>query len=528
MTGSMDATFPTADGISTQIEAALVEAGSKPPQHHQSPGDWIKANLFNSTLNTIITVVLSPIFLYLGYRFFRFVFITGRWEPVETNLTLFMVGQYPRDELWRTEAQVILLGLATGLIIGLVRSRNRDITAETGVERVETSWRTYLSNYWSMVLFVAVCLVMFSDTIGPWLLTLAAVVAAVAGVFVTSRFHAGLRPLGWTVAGLVGVASFQVMSGTGGWAWFFTTLALVPLVTNLISRLPAASAAWPIAGLATVIGAGVLVVQGGFVGIGALLVGLYALFNVYQGDRIDGMRVAAVVIIGTLAYLVSQAIGLEGIDWQEWGGLHLNLIVSAAAIVLAFPLGIVLAMGRRSTLPAVKYMSVAYIEFFRGAPLITFLLAAQFFLGFFLDSDTPLSLITRAIAAITLFSGAYIAEIIRGGLQAVDQGQTEAGQALGLSAAKNMRLIVLPQALRAVIPAMVGQFISLFKDTTLLFILGIPEFLRVRSLVHAQEDFRGFGIAETLVFVAFGFWAVAFSMSRESQRLERRLGVGQR
>ena len=171
-------------------------------------------------------------------------------------------------------------------------------------------------------------------------------------------------------------------------------------------------------------------------------------------------------------------------------------------------------------------MSVAYIEFFRGAPLITFLLSAQFFLGFFLDTDTPLSLITRATAAITLFTAAYIAEIVRGGLQAVPLGQIEAGQAQGLSQPKIMRLIVLPQALRAVIPAMVGQFISLFKDTSLLVILGISEFLGVRELVHSQAAFRGEGIGETLVFVAFGFWAFAFTMSRESQRLERRLDVG--
>lgn len=127
-----------------------------------------------------------------------------------------------------------------------------------------------------------------------------------------------------------------------------------------------------------------------------------------------------------------------------------------------------------------------------------------------------------------MFSAAYIAEIIRGGLQAVPKGQIEAGQAQGLSQAKIMRLIVMPQALRAVIPAMVGQFISLWKDTSLLSIISVPELLDVRVLVHGQADFRGFGIAETLTFVAFGFWAIAFSMSRESQRLERRLGVGQR
>jgi general L-amino acid transport system permease protein len=160
--------------------------------------------------------------------------------------------------------------------------------------------------------------------------------------------------------------------------------------------------------------------------------------------------------------------------------------------------------------------------------LISLLLMGQFFIGFFLATDDPLSNVTRATAAITMFSAAYIAEIVRGGLQSVDKGQTEAGQALGLPAAKITRLLVLPQALRNVIPAMVGQFISLFKDTTLLSIIGITEFLGIREIVHAQEDFRGFGIAETLVFVAFGFWAVSFTMSRESQRLERRLGVGVR
>ncbi|NKB41380.1 MAG: ABC transporter permease subunit [Ilumatobacter sp.] len=173
-------------------------------------------------------------------------------------------------------------------------------------------------------------------------------------------------------------------------------------------------------------------------------------------------------------------------------------------------------------------MAPVYIELIRGVPLISLLLMGQFFIGFFVNSDTPLSNVTRATTAITMFSAAYIAEIVRGGLQAVDKGQTEAGQALGLTAAKITRLLVLPQALRAVIPAMVGQFISLFKDTSLLSIIAILEFLGVREIIHAQEAFRGFGIAETLVYVAFGFWAFSFTMSRESQRLERRLEVGDR
>ncbi len=521
-----DSSFRSVDAVA--IEQAIMEnePATAPPSKNLSPGDWAKANLFNSRLNTAITVIMTPIFLFIAYRFLRFVFVTGRWEPVDSNLELFMVGTYPRDELWRTSTQLVLVAGALGLALGLLRSAALSRAEETGEPFTPTGWRTLLSSYWSIILFVVV-LLFFTGTIGPWLLTAGVVVAGVAGWLLGGRVPAAFRPVGWTVTGLLAVVGFQIMSGTGGWAWFFITLALAPAMSWLAGRLPD-SAGLPLGIVAAVIGVGTLVLIPGWFAVVAVLVGLYGLYLGFRGDRVDASRVGLVTVAGVVAYLVTQAIGLEGIDWREWGGLHINLVVAAAAIVLAFPLGVMLAMGRRSTLPAVRFISVAYIEFFRGAPLITFLLAAQFFLGFFLNTDNPMSLITRAIAAITLFSGAYIAEIIRGGLQAVDKGQTEAGQALGLGAPKIMRLIVLPQALRAVIPAMVGQFISLFKDTTLLLIITIPEFLRVRTLVHGQEEFRGFGIAETLVFVGFGFWAVAYSMSRESQRLERRLAVGQR
>jgi general L-amino acid transport system permease protein len=173
-------------------------------------------------------------------------------------------------------------------------------------------------------------------------------------------------------------------------------------------------------------------------------------------------------------------------------------------------------------------IATGYIELIRGVPLISLLLMAHLFIGFFLDTSTPLSSLTRAFIALTLFTSAYIAEIIRGGLQSVPKGQIEAGQSIGLSAWKVTRLIVLPQALRNVIPSMVGQFIALTKDTTLLYIISIAEILYVRGIVHAQAEYRAFGIAETLVFVALIFWSITFSMSRESQRLERRLGVGVR
>jgi general L-amino acid transport system permease protein len=198
--------------------------------------------------------------------------------------------------------------------------------------------------------------------------------------------------------------------------------------------------------------------------------------------------------------------------------------------VLAFPLGLLLALGRRSSLPVVRAASVAYIEFFRGVPLITLLLMGQFMIGFFFPPGFNIpSGLARALIAIVVFEAAYVAEIVRGGLQAVPRGQYEAAQALGLTVWKMTRLIVLPQALRAVIPAMVGQFISLFKDTSLLAIIGFFEVLNVAQTVTTQPDFLGQGLhAVTLAFVGFMYWVGSYTMSRESQRLERRLGIGER
>ena len=184
-----------------------------------------------------------------------------------------------------------------------------------------------------------------------------------------------------------------------------------------------------------------------------------------------------------------------------------------------------------TTLPLVRVVSIAYIEFFRGVPLYVLLLLGGIALGFFLPRgmETP-GLVARAIVVFTLFTAAYIAEIVRGGLQSLPRGQTEAAQALGLSPVRTTALIVLPQALRNVIPALVGQFISLFKDTTLAgAAMGLLDVLGVADAVTAQPDFRGQRLTpETISFVMFLFWVGCITMSRESQRLERRFGVGVR
>jgi general L-amino acid transport system permease protein len=234
-----------------------------------------------------------------------------------------------------------------------------------------------------------------------------------------------------------------------------------------------------------------------------------------------------VVLLLAGAYLALAGFG--GVGWEDWGGLHLNLFLTVAGIMFAFPLGLLLALGRRSTLPAIRAISVTYIEFVRGVPLITLLLFGALAIGFLIPRDLRPGLVTRMLLAITLFEAAYIAEVVRGGLQAVPHGQVEAGQAVGLAPWTTMRLIVLPQALRATIPAMVGQFISLFKDTTLVAILGVLELLEASFIVNAQPDYLGKGLfVVTLTFAGLVFWVGSYTMSREARRLERKLGVGER
>lgn len=239
-------------------------------------------------------------------------------------------------------------------------------------------------------------------------------------------------------------------------------------------------------------------------------------------------RVALLVLLAPPAMVLVIA-GFGGVGWDRWGGMLLTLFLAVSAIALCFPLGVLLALGRRSTLPVARLLSVLYIELIRGVPLVALLLMGALTIGFFLPSGLQPGDVVRAIIVLTLFTAAYVAEIVRGGLQSVPRGQVEAATAVGLSPVRTTFLIVLPQALRASIPALVGQFISLFKDTSLVSIIGLIEILRVAQIIPQQADFRGQGLlTETLVFAMLLYWVGAFTMSRESQRLERRLGVGER
>ncbi len=217
-----------------------------------------------------------------------------------------------------------------------------------------------------------------------------------------------------------------------------------------------------------------------------------------------------------------------GIRGDFLGGFNLTILLAVGAIALSFPVGLLLALGRTSTMPIFRLLSVAYIEVVRGVPLITVLFFADKVIPRFLPPWVDVTGETKALLAITAFSAAYLAENVRGGLQSVSKGQFEAARALGMSTAQMTMLITLPQALKAVIPALVGQTIALFKDTSLVAIIGLADFLRVaRDVVPNQPDSLG-SVLENLLLAAVVYWIFAFSFSRASLGLEKRLGVGTR
>jgi len=410
----------------------------EPPRRDLTPRQWVRANLFSSPLNSVLTVVIGLGTAYVVYRLARWAFVTAEWAVVQVNLRLFMVGFFPVDQLWRLWVALYVLVATCGLAAGALAEASRRVADgdEEPAPRPSLPRRVLaaLHRFWPAVVCVAVILG-FTRTPGPTVGTVGLVV----------------------VGALAGAAGRRVPRPLQRWAWVL-----------------------PIAGL-----------------------------------------VAALQVI---------VAGEDGVGWDRWGGLHLAVAATIAGVGLAFPLGLLLALGRRSSLRALRLVSIAYIEAFRAVPLVTLLFLGGYMVGYlFPNTVEPPSFLVRAVIAITLFEAAYIAEIVRGGLQAVPRGQYEAAQALGLSPVGVMRLVVLPQALRAVIPAMVGQFISLFKDTSLLTIIGFLELIEVTRIVTQQDAFRGQGLRPiALAFVGLIYWAGCSTMSRESQRLERRLGVGER
>lgn len=274
------------------------------------------------------------------------------------------------------------------------------------------------------------------------------------------------------------------------------------------------------------------------------------LFGVYPYDEQWRPLLATIILVGVLvssafryfwkpwlgllwaAALTSVAVlmwggvlGLSPVENARWGGLPLTLILSTFGIAFAFPLGVLLALGRRSHMPAIKALCVVYIELIRGVPLISLLFMSSVMLPLFLPEGLTIDKLLRAQIAIIMFAAAYIAETVRGGLQAIPQGQYEGAESLGLSYWQQTRLIILPQALKVVIPPLVSIFISLFKDTSLVVIIGIFDLTQAAKAAIADAAWRGFSV-EAYVFIAAIYFIFCFAISRYSQGLERHLDKG--
>ncbi|HSR31227.1 MAG TPA: amino acid ABC transporter permease [Anaerolineae bacterium] len=219
---------------------------------------------------------------------------------------------------------------------------------------------------------------------------------------------------------------------------------------------------------------------------------------------------------------------LPRVESSAWGGLLLTFLLALVGIVASFPIGVSLALGRQSSLPVVKVSCTLFIEMVRGVPLVTILFMASIILPLFLPEEVRIDRVLRAMIGMTLFAAAYMAENVRGGLQAIPRGQYEAARAVGLTGFQTTTFIILPQALRAVIPAIVGQFIALFMDTTLAIIVGLMELLAVgKAVLQSNQEWLLLD-KEVYLFIAVAFWLFTYSMSYASRRLETALGVGER
>lgn len=383
---------------------------------------WMRENLFNGWFNSILTLLSLYIIYLILSGAIRWIFFIANWEPVIEFPTLYLVGQYPRDQLWRV-----------GAIL-------------------------------------------------------------------------------WSVTFLFGVS-------WGVWGKILRTFA-VPLGVML-----AALAFFPTPAKSFTIGIR-----------GALLINSLLIYLGYRLGQLEWVQ-SRTVIIGWILSLVISPFLLKGFDGNSllpavrttlWGGLLVTVLLAVGGITLSFPIGVLLALGRRSKLPVVKVFSIIFIEVVRGVPLVTILFMFSLILALFLPPESRLDRLVRALMAMTFFSAAYMAENVRGGLQSIPRGQVEAAKAVGLNNFQTKLLIELPQALRAVIPTIVGQFISLFKDTTLAIIVGISELLFIgKSILNAEPAYIKHQ-AEVYLFIGGIFWIFSYIMSTASRKLEGVLGVGER
>jgi general L-amino acid transport system permease protein len=397
--------------------------------------------------------------------------------------------------------------------------------------------KNLFSNWFSSLLTILIGFVLFQTvtSLVQWATTTAQweVIPANLPLFFVGRFPGDQRWRIWVIVGLIALLSGLSWGILGrNLAKLFSRNSLIGIgIAALIAVFLAGLLAGRRASLEPQIAATISPLT---VVIPLAVVGL-VVASAWVGRKL-GRQVPALGQWISLAWFLSFPIvlwlllggfGLRSVSTNDWGGLMLTVFLAVVSIVVCFPLGVLLALGRQSTLPAVRWLSTLYIEIIRGVPLIAILFMGQVMIPLFLPEGARPDRILRAIVGLTLFSAAYLAENVRGGLQSVPRGQTEAAKALGLSTPLTTALIILPQALKVSIPAIVGQFISLFQDTTLLSIVGLLELLGISRAVLSNPQFLG-RYAEVYLFIGVMYWIFCYAMSLGSRRLEESLNAGQR
>ena len=478
-------------------------AAEPPPRSTIGLVAWLQRNLFASVGDTLLTIVGLIIIVLAVPPLLDWAVFSAVWEGenreacispeagacwafVKAKFAQFVYGRYPIPERWRVDLVFVLL--AAGLVPMMIPSAPG--------KRLNAA---YLFGIFPLVALILL-------TGGDFEMS--------PRLFVTVALFGGLA------------AAFVAM---------FSASSRAPLLTGGVIPLLAALA------VAAYVASFFFERQVGVFGARVNL--FYVLFAVFSlaaftaamvaiaasGSARGALASVAVAVLTLMAVIALLGIdfGLTPVETSLWGGLTVTLVVSYVGIVASLPLGILLALGRRSKMPVVRTLSVAFIELWRGVPLITVLFMASVMLPLFLPPGTTFDKLLRALIGVALFSAAYMAEVVRGGLQAIPKGQYEAAQALGLGYWKMMRLIILPQALKIVIPGIVNTFIGLFKDTSLVSIIGLFDLLGIVRQNFADTNWSSWQTPATgLVFAAAIFWMFCFGMSRYSQFMERRLSTG--
>jgi general L-amino acid transport system permease protein len=370
--------------------------------------------------------------------------------------------------------------------------------------------KNLFSNWFNSLLTVVSLWVIYNLAVGLWsFVTIARwqVVATNLRLFMIGRYT---LEEAWRVQVSVSLLAFLIGASWRAWGGIIRQFAIgIAVFFGMMALLPFENAS------RLYLGANVALIAIGY-GFAHL---------VHSRGTLVTFWIASPFVMAALMY--GGIAGLPIVATDLWGGLLLTFALAVAGVVLSFPFGVLLAIGRQSSYPVIKWFSILYIELVRGVPLVTVIFSAQIILPIFLPEGMTVDRVVRAMVAFTAFTAAYLAEVVRGGLQAVGRGQSEAAKALGLNPLQALWLIILPQAIRAVIPAIVGQFISLFKDTSLVAIVGLLDLAGIANSVISQKEFLGLQ-TEVLVFIAAIYFICCYVMTYASRRLEKRLGVGER